>query len=109
MIDDFFKKQFAELEDRIVERVGEMVKKLLPAAGHNPDEVVWLSPVQARELLGLKSRKVWKDLRMSGEIHYTKSGREFRYSRQSLVDFLTRRSTMRYSLEPVSHRKISKP
>ena len=59
---------------------------------------VWLSPEEARQLVGLKSRNSMKKLRESGVIHYAKIGREFRYDKKSLEDFIVNKSTKRYTI-----------
>lgn len=65
-----------------------------------PVDKIWLSPEEARQFVGLKSRNSIKDPRENGVIHYAKIGREF-YDRKSLEDYIVSKSSKRYSLNPV--------
>ncbi len=59
---------------------------------------VWLSPEEARQLIGLKSRRSMKLLRESGDVHYAKFGREFRYNKISIEEYIFNKSTKRYTV-----------
>ena len=94
-----FAEYLLQLRKDIVSDVVSAISKLPVSHQVSSDEVSWLSPDEARQLIGLKSRNSMKKLRESGEIHYAKIGREFRYEKKSLQNYVLKKSTMRYSLQ----------
>lgn len=64
----------------------------------NSDKTVWLSPLEARTRLHVKSRKKMQALRSSGEIHYMKNGREYLYDAISIERYMNNKSTKKYSI-----------
>lgn len=71
----------------------------------DPNEIVWLKPAEARALLGLKSRNTWKKLCANGSVHYLKMGREFQYDKQSLLDYMLSKSTLKFTINANKKKK----
>ncbi len=92
---EFYLQQF---KTEVVSDIIKAISQALPVSKIPDDEITWLSPEQTRNLIGLKSRNSMKKLRESGKVHYAKIGREFRYERKSLLNYIREKSTMRYSI-----------
>lgn len=88
----FHQRLLADIKSTMEEVFSRKVKQT------DPNEIVWLSSRDAHQLLGLKSRKSFKQLRDRGEVHYAKVGKEYRYDKKSLNDYILHRSTLRYSI-----------
>ncbi len=69
----------ASVVDRVLERLAADSERL-------GDRLAY-SELEAADLLGLP-RHVLRDMRLRGQISAKKCGKQFRYSRQTLVDFL---------------------
>jgi len=48
----------------------------------------WVDDVEAKKILGYRSKTRMQDLRSSGAIVYSKYGRKIKYFRQSLIEFI---------------------
>lgn len=100
--DHFFDQKFVDLRNWILSDMRSLIAEMTGSnKTSSSDEIQWLRPQAAREFMGIVSRNSWKKLRQSGEIDFVKIGKEFQYSRQSLVDFKSKRSTLQYKIAPV--------
>ncbi len=98
-LDHFFNKKFEELRCLILNDLRMVIRDALVNGKTSiSEEIQWLRPNAARELMGITSRNSWKKLRESGEIHYVKIGKEFQYDRESVIDYKNKRSTLRYEV-----------
>ncbi len=70
----------------------EFRKMLMDAIAEIKQEE-WLSPEDAKQLLGIKSKSKLQQLRDSGEILFSQHGRIIKYSRQSINRFLMKHIT----------------
>ncbi|PHQ85493.1 MAG: hypothetical protein COB65_02990 [Thalassobium sp.] len=66
--------------------LGEFKKLIKDLAAPQPKE--WLSPNEAKNLLGFRSKSKLQQLRDYGEIVFSQHGRVIRYSRSSIISFL---------------------
>jgi excisionase family DNA binding protein len=71
--------------------IAEVVRQVLATLHDNDDRLpvdrMAYSETEAAQLLGTE-RHVLRDLRLRGKIAAKKCGKEWRYSRQTLLDFL---------------------
>ena len=88
---------YNKLRSEMLEEVRSFLNDLFSTKNKQVNNV-WLSPEEARQFVGLKSRNSMKKLRESGLIHYAKIGREFRYDKKSLEEFIVSKSTKRYKI-----------
>jgi hypothetical protein len=51
---------------------------------------IWLSGEEAKKLLGIKSKSKMQQMRNHGKIIFSQHGRIIKYSRKSLLEFLSR-------------------
>ncbi len=68
-------------------------RKMLMDAIAEVKQEEWLSPEDAKQLLGIKSKSKLQQLRDSGEILFSQHGRIIKYSRQSINRFLMKHIT----------------
>ena len=68
-------------------------RKMLMDAIAEVKQDEWLSPEEAKKLLGIKSKSKLQQLRDSGEILFSQHGRIIKYSRQSINRFLMKHVT----------------
>lgn len=68
-------------------------RKMLMEAIAEVKQEEWLSPEDAKQLLGIKSKSKLQQLRDSGEILFSQHGRTIKYSRQSINRFLMKHIT----------------
>ena len=61
------------------------------------DQLEWLPIEQAKLIVPIKSKKKWKELRDTCQVHFTKAGKGFLYDRKSLIDYLNNNSTLKKS------------
>ena len=97
-IDNIINAYLVKFRQEILNDFKQVIIELNSQPKTITNEPVWLSPQQARDILGIKSRNSWKKLRSTGEIHFLKIGKGFRYERKSLIDYMTKRSTMKYTI-----------
>ena len=97
-LDQIIDSYLTKFRKEIVNDFRQVITELNSPSKTISNEPVWLSPQQARDVLGIKSRNSWKKLRSTGEIHFLKIGKGFRYDRKSLIDYMTKRSTMRHTI-----------
>lgn len=73
--------------------IAEVVRQTLAQMHDNdsrvPADRLGYSEPESAALLGLERHQL-RDMRLRGEIHAKKCGKEYRYSRQTLIDFLNR-------------------
>jgi hypothetical protein len=81
MIDEEFLEKF---QARIVESVEAVIRKM-NFPGNKPE---WVDDVEARSILGYRSKTKLQELRNNREIAFSKHGRKIRYQRSSLLNFL---------------------
>ena len=63
-----------------------------------PADPAWISLKEAKKILPYQSKKKWRELRNSNAIEFSSHGRSFLYNRQSLQQYIVRKSTLRASL-----------
>ena len=97
-IDNIIHAYFAKFRQEILNDFRQVITEINSQSKTISNEPVWLNPQQARDVLGIKSRNSWKKLRSTGEIHFLKIGKGYRYDRKSLIDYMTKRSTMRHTI-----------
>lgn len=73
-------------EEAYYKMLNELKKVVQEATTPQPKE--WLSPSEAKELLGFRSKSKLQQLRDYGEIVFSQHGRVIRYSRSSIISFL---------------------
>ncbi len=71
----------------IIETVVDRVLERIAADSERLGDRLAFSEPESADLLGLP-RHVLRDMRLRGQISAKKCGKQFRYSRQTLVDFL---------------------
>jgi hypothetical protein len=77
----FEENSFYELIDELTIRIiGEVEKRY--------SENEWLSELEAKEILGVKSKSKLQELRDSLSIEFSQFGKIIRYSRSSILEFL---------------------
>jgi len=84
-IDDEF---LEEIKDEIATKVVELLKGLNQSEGNSSFNMDWIDEIQAKAILGYRSKTKMQELRSSRSIEYAKYGRKIKYLRQSLIDFL---------------------
>ena len=90
-----------EFQEDLWKKLPVVIKKSLQEAGlQNHNEITWIGPAEAGKIIGLKSRKSMRNLRATGEVNYYKAGREYRYDRDSLNNYLLNRSALKYKSKP---------
>jgi hypothetical protein len=84
-IDD---KDFEELK---AEFMAKIIKSLIDLNhGNNNIQAYseWVDDIEAKKILGYRSKTKMQELRNSGAIVFSRYGRKIKYLRQSLMDFL---------------------
>ena len=77
----FEENSFYELIDELTIRIiGEVEKRY--------SENEWLSELEAKEILGVKSKSKLQELRDGLSIEFSQFGKIIRYSRSSILEFL---------------------
>ena len=77
----FEENSFYELIDELTIRIiGEVEKRYR--------ENEWLSELEAKEILGVKSKSKLQELRDNLSIEFSQFGKIIRYSRSSILEFL---------------------
>jgi hypothetical protein len=104
----FESEAYKKLRAEMLEELRTFLNAFLAAKKETTSEA-WLSPDEARQLVGLKSRNSMKNLRDSGEVHYVKIGREYRYDKKSLEDYIFNKSTKKYSIRSKKSNRLWNP
>ena len=74
-------------EEEAYYKMLEEVKKLIKDVS-TPQQKEWISPDEAKKILGFRSKSKLQQLRDYGEIVFSQHGRVIRYSRSSIISFL---------------------
>ncbi|NVK64996.1 MAG: hypothetical protein HWE22_10435 [Flavobacteriales bacterium] len=80
----FEKESFYKLVDELTERIVRNVERRYK-------EQEWINEVEAKSLLGIKSRSKLRELREQLMIEFSQFGKIIRYSRSSILRFLEER------------------
>ena len=84
-IDDRFWEEF---KDEIATKVVESLKKLNLRDDSSSTAPEWVDDVEAKKILGYRSKTKMQELRNSGAIVFSRYGRKIKYLRKSLFEFL---------------------
>ena len=77
-----------------VDELKEIIREILttsfsPINKTNPKaEKQWITQSEARELLPYRSKTSWQNLRDTGKISFSQSGRKILYERSSIIKFI---------------------
>lgn len=50
----------------------------------------WVTPDEAKRILGYRSKRKWQQLRDCGLVKYSQYGKVVKYSRESLYDYISK-------------------
>ena len=81
-------KYLMELKAEIAEAVIEALKSMNGPFNNNQSTPEWVDDIEAKKILGYRSKTKLQELRNSGAIVISRYGRKIKYLRQSLLDFL---------------------
>ena len=81
-------KYLNELKSEIAEAVIEALKSMNGQFNNNQPTLEWVDDVEAKKILGYRSKTKMQELRNKGVIIFSRYGRKIKYLRQSLIDFL---------------------
>ncbi len=82
---------FQNLKKELMQLVRTTIREAKEEALANMDPANdWLSAVEAKELLGIKSKTKLQELRDCDEIRFSKAGKVIRYSKKSILEYLNR-------------------
>jgi transcriptional regulator len=87
---DEAKAYLNELVNRVGDNVLEKIEKRFknPLNKSDKEKELWVSSVQAKQILGVKSNKKMQSLRDQDLIKFSQYGRTIRYHTASLYEFL---------------------
>lgn len=82
---------YQHLQKEMMQLVRTTIREAKEEAMANMDPANdWLSAVEAKELLGIKSKTKLQELRDCDEIRFSKAGKVIRYSKRSILEYLDR-------------------
>ena len=77
---------------KLLKEFAEMVKK---AAEHIKKESEWIGEIEAKKILGIKSRSKMQQLRDKVLVEFSQYGKIIRYSRSSILRFIEKHRVCR--------------
>jgi len=80
-------------EEAYYNMLDKFSKMVTTAVKDNKEESEWVGTVEAKEILGFKSKSKMQQLRKDGEIVFSKQGRIIKYNRKGLYKFLERNAS----------------
>ncbi|GAA4277030.1 helix-turn-helix domain-containing protein [Aquimarina mytili] len=87
----FESEAYLNLQREMLQIVRTTIREAKEEALANMDPANdWLSPEEAKSLLGIKSKTKLQELRDFDEILYSKAGKVIRYSKTSILEYLNR-------------------
>jgi len=75
-------------EDSFYELIDELTTRIIRNVEKRYSQKEWLSEIEAKELLGIKSKSKLQVMRDDLQIEFSQFGKIIRYSRSSILDFL---------------------
>ncbi len=82
---------YQSLQREMLQMVRTTIREAKEEALANMDPANdWLSAVEAKNLLGIKSKTKLQELRDLDEIKFSKAGKVIRYSKRSILEYLER-------------------
>lgn len=78
---------------KLLHEFAKMVKKV---AEESKKENEWINEVEAKKLLGIKSRSKMQQLRDQVLIEFSQYGKIIRYSRSSIIKFIEKHRVMKH-------------
>ena len=77
------------LKEELVEAVTQVLKNSANGDLANRDQSLeWIDEVEAKRILGYRSKTKMQELRNSGSIIFSKFGRKIKYNRKSLLGYI---------------------
>ena len=77
-------------ENSFYQLVDELTIRIISEVEKRYTEKEWLNEIEAKELLGIKSRTKLQQLRDTLKIEFSQFGKTIRYSKSSILEFLER-------------------
>jgi hypothetical protein len=93
-------KYLNELKSEIAEAVIEALRSMKSPLNNNQAVSEWVDDVEAKKILGYRSKTKMQELRNSRAVVFSRYGRKIKYLRKSLMDFLEKnKKTNTYNYE----------
>ncbi len=75
-------------KDSFYKMIDELTNRIIKNVERNYKEEEWIDDVQAKKILGIKSKSKLQHLRDNLNIEFSQFGKIIRYSRSSILQFL---------------------
>ncbi len=75
-------------EDSFYKLIDELTVRIIQNVEKRYSDKEWMNEIEAKELLGIKSKSKLQELRDGLKIEFSQFGKIIRYSRSSILEFL---------------------
>ncbi|MCX6200175.1 MAG: helix-turn-helix domain-containing protein [Bacteroidetes bacterium] len=83
----FEEESYWKMQRELMNMFAETLKKFqLESASREQ----WVTPDEAKKILGYSSKRKWQQLRDSGLVKYSQYGKKVKYSRESLYEYISK-------------------
>lgn len=81
----FEEESYWRMQKEMMNLFAETLKRVKMEASQEEE---WISEVEAKKVLGYRSKRKWQQLRDGDKIKYSKYGKVIKYSKKSLYEFI---------------------